>query len=103
MGAGKLSGEEAVEGGAGAGDAQWGGSLGEGAGTEDGGKADEVGSAEGGSGNDGLFQDHESRGGTCLGGLDPGRSGRKAKELVVLPYSHGTLRGRMEELRDGCA
>ncbi|CAN0101235.1 unnamed protein product, partial [Heterosigma akashiwo] len=24
-----------------------------------------------------------------------------AKELVVLQYSHGTLRGRMEELRDG--
>ncbi|CAN0102971.1 unnamed protein product, partial [Heterosigma akashiwo] len=26
-----------------------------------------------------------------------------AKELVVLWYSHGTLRGRMEELRDSCA
>ena len=26
-----------------------------------------------------------------------------AKELVVLQYSHGILRGRMEELRDGCA
>ena len=26
-----------------------------------------------------------------------------AEEFVVLQYSHGILRGRMEELRDGCA
>ena len=97
MGAGKHSGEEAVERGTGAGVAQWGGNVGEGAGAEDGGKAAQVGSAEACFGDDVLLQDHKSRGGTCLGGLDP--VNLVVKELVVLQYSHGTLRRKVEELR----
>eukprot|EP00639_Heterosigma_akashiwo_P019438 CAMPEP_0206389408 /NCGR_PEP_ID=MMETSP0294-20121207/17925_1 /ASSEMBLY_ACC=CAM_ASM_000327 /TAXON_ID=39354 /ORGANISM="Heterosigma akashiwo, Strain CCMP2393" /LENGTH=125 /DNA_ID=CAMNT_0053841449 /DNA_START=290 /DNA_END=668 /DNA_ORIENTATION=+ len=95
----KVSHTEALQGGGGTDAAEWGGCLVGGAEEQRGGEAAQIAVGDGSEGDDWCFKSTRTEVALALAGLPP--ADLVGKEMVV-QYTNGTMRRRMEALREEC-